>query len=274
MSNPLLIPLWSAASILIAAALGVFKRSSILGPRRLDADESPQILLVSIGFALSAWALTVLLLGQAHQLVLKHQKLPPTNNLSDSETVVYSAGMDVAVFCASLFASRATRRDALGRLGLSPRRFPFGILSGAFFLLLILSLMLWLNELTEWALDRLGKSPPPHELLEILTSNPPPWLRFADILAAGLFAPLAEELFFRGLLQTFLRYTLKLPWLAVILASIAFALLHPWWTWPQIFFLGLCLGYVYERTGNLWTTIAIHSLFNLTSIWAFTHLGS
>src|SRR5580704_10897848 len=94
---PFIIPLWSAASILIAAAFGVFKRSSILGPRRLDADESPQILLVSIGFALSAWALTVLLLGQAHQLVLKHQKLPASSNLSESETVVYSAGMDVAV---------------------------------------------------------------------------------------------------------------------------------------------------------------------------------
>jgi membrane protease YdiL (CAAX protease family) len=274
MSNPPFVPLWSIASILIAAFLGVFKRASTLGPRRLDADESPQILLVSIGFALSAWALCILLLGQAHQYIIKHNHQPPSTNLSDPETVLFSAAMDIAVFCAILFASRATRRDALGRLGLSPRRIPFAIITGAFFLLLILPHILWLSQLTDWTLNRLGKSPSPHELLEILTTNPPPWLRLADILAAGLFAPLAEELFFRGLLQTFLRYILKRPWPAIVLASMAWAFMHHWWTWPQIFFLGLCLGYVYERTGNLWATIAIHSFFNLTSIWAFTHLPS
>jgi membrane protease YdiL (CAAX protease family) len=31
---------------------------------------------------------------------------------------------------------------------------------------------------------------------------------------------------------------------------------------PLIFVLSLCLGYAYERTGNLWVPITIHALFN------------
>lgn len=59
-------------------------------------------------------------------------------------------------------------------------------------------------------------------------------------------------------------------WLAVFLTSIAFMLVHfqPW-MFPPIFCLSLCLGYVYERTGNLWANIAIHALFNTTSTVIF-----
>jgi hypothetical protein len=36
-------------------------------------------------------------------------------------------------------------------------------------------------------------------------------------------------------------------WLAVILTSLVFALVHPLWMAPLIFVLSLCLGYAYER---------------------------
>jgi membrane protease YdiL (CAAX protease family) len=262
--------LWAGSSITVIL-IALFKSSHTPGPRRLDADESPRLLLVSLGFALFAWSLSVLLFGQLHSWLLKHQHLPTDTKLSDAELVVFSGLMDVAVFSAILFSANALRRDPIGRIGLTLRRLPAGLVGGAVILLLVYPLILIVNSLMETALEHLGKSPPPHEMLEILTSNPPPWLRFADIVAAGFAAPIAEELFFRGLLQTLLRYTLKHPWPAIILAAAAFSLLHAWWTWPQIFVLGLCLGFVYERTGNLWMTIAMHSLFNLTSIWVFTH---
>ena len=38
---------------------------------------------------------------------------------------------------------------------------------------------------------------------------------------------------------------------------------------PPIFLLALCLGYAYERTGNLWTTITMHALFNTTCTLLF-----
>ena len=51
-------------------------------------------------------------------------------------------------------------------------------------------------------------------------------------------------------------------WLAVAVTSVMFALVHPLWTAPIIFFLAMILGYVYERTGNLWAVILLHATFN------------
>jgi membrane protease YdiL (CAAX protease family) len=51
-------------------------------------------------------------------------------------------------------------------------------------------------------------------------------------------------------------------WVAIVLTSGIFAMFHPVWMWAPIFVLSLGLGYVYERTGNLWATITMHCLFN------------
>ena len=54
-------------------------------------------------------------------------------------------------------------------------------------------------------------------------------------------------------------------WLAILITSILFAVIHPLWTAPIIFVLAIVLGYVYERTGNLWASIALHAIFNTIS---------
>jgi len=54
-------------------------------------------------------------------------------------------------------------------------------------------------------------------------------------------------------------------WAAVILTSMIFAAIHPAWSIPGIFVLALGLGYVYDRTGNLWACITMHLLFNTLS---------
>jgi membrane protease YdiL (CAAX protease family) len=54
-------------------------------------------------------------------------------------------------------------------------------------------------------------------------------------------------------------------WLAILLASMLFTAVHPMWMWPPLFVLAIGLGYAYERTGNLWTSIAMHCAFNSLS---------
>jgi membrane protease YdiL (CAAX protease family) len=54
-------------------------------------------------------------------------------------------------------------------------------------------------------------------------------------------------------------------WLAIIVTSILFAVIHPLWSAPIIFILSLMLGYVYERTGNLWAAVGLHAMFNLVN---------
>ena len=58
-------------------------------------------------------------------------------------------------------------------------------------------------------------------------------------------------------------------WAAIIMTSILFSMVHPMWMWPTIFFLSVGLGYCYERTGNAWSNITIHCVFNSISTFLF-----
>jgi membrane protease YdiL (CAAX protease family) len=60
-------------------------------------------------------------------------------------------------------------------------------------------------------------------------------------------------------------------WLAILIASAMFALVHPNWMRPMIFVLAIGLGYAYERTGNLWTNIVMHAIFNAVNTIVFLH---
>jgi membrane protease YdiL (CAAX protease family) len=57
----------------------------------------------------------------------------------------------------------------------------------------------------------------------------------------------------------------RAAWIAIIVTAGLFSIIHPLWTAPIIFALAVALGYIYERTGNLWASITVHALFNATS---------
>ena len=94
---------------------------------------------------------------------------------------------------------------------------------------------------------------------------------FGDLLAnlfiMALLPAIAEELFFRGALQkTLLRMSGK-PWLAILISSAVFGLLHgTFFKLLPIFSLGLLLGTVYHITRNLWYTITIHFANNAFAV--------
>jgi len=89
------------------------------------------------------------------------------------------------------------------------------------------------------------------------------------ILSAVVLAPLAEELFFRGLLQSLLRNFMS-PWAAIVISSFLFALMHfaVIRSVPPLLLFGLVLGYTYEHRGRLLAPIAIHALFNAAMLAA------
>jgi membrane protease YdiL (CAAX protease family) len=222
---------------------------------------------------LLAWLLSSSAILSLHQYLLHRQNKPATTVLSPVETVLFNALIEAVVLAAMVIASALLRRHWTQSMGLNLGRLPLGILGGVFALAIALPPILLLNAVVEGALEHFGEQHGPHPLLEVLKQNPPPWLSAADAVCTGLIAPIAEEFFFRGLLLTLVRSLFRESWPAILFSSAAFALVHPAWSWPQIFFLGLCLGYVYERTGNLWMTIAMHATFNLTSLWLFTRFG-
>jgi membrane protease YdiL (CAAX protease family) len=121
--------------------------------------------------------------------------------------------------------------------------------------------------------DRVG-----HDTLRLLVENPrEPWV-WVSVALAVLAAPVAEELIFRGLLQTGMRKATRSmgagPGVGVVVSTLLFTLVHLGGGVPMerayalvpIFLVGLACGIAYERTGRLGVPIAMHVVFNAANV--------
>jgi membrane protease YdiL (CAAX protease family) len=260
-SITLFVVLGTAGALVLASLAGVFKRGAILGPNRLAEDESPQVVIGVAGVGLLAYGLVYWLV---EQVIHGHPAEP--------QQVAINGGLELAVLLAMGIATAMSRPKGLQLMGIGPSKLPLGLVYGFLSIVIVLPFMLWIEDATERWWEYTRKVPPPaHDLLKILGNTDSPWVKAAIVVIAVGAAPAAEEMFFRGCIQTFLRYAFGRPWLAVLITAALFAMIHPSWTRPPIFFLGICLGYVYERTGNLWASITLHALFNLSSIVIYSH---
>ena len=112
---------------------------------------------------------------------------------------------------------------------------------------------------------------------------------WTTIQALGIFAiyiivwaPIAEELLYRGLLQGTLRKCYSFN-IAVLVSSFFFGIRHAthlFFLWPNVlyeaiiiwagfaFIAGLIYGYIYERTKSLYLAIIVHFAINLLALLA------
>jgi membrane protease YdiL (CAAX protease family) len=94
------------------------------------------------------------------------------------------------------------------------------------------------------------------------------------LFLAVIIAPVWEEVIFRGVLYPFLKQRLPAGWAAVLSAAVwAATHLH----WPVLLpftLLGCALCLLYERTGKLGCPVALHAIFNLTSLLLLFFLKS
>ena len=108
-----------------------------------------------------------------------------------------------------------------------------------------------------------------HEELKLVTQHAQLPVRALIIITAVVIVPVFEEMLFRGLFQTWLRSLVARPWLAILICSGMFAVIHAdAGHWPALLALSMAMGYAYEKSGSLFRPIFIHSLFNATSIIA------
>ncbi len=95
------------------------------------------------------------------------------------------------------------------------------------------------------------------------------------LILVAVIAPIAEELLFRGMLYPVLRRSGGVT-LAIILSALLFGLAHvvPVLI-PGLFFVGLILAWVRERSGSVIPGMLIHALQNgiiIIAIYAQSHL--
>ena len=103
---------------------------------------------------------------------------------------------------------------------------------------------------------------------------------YMTLLIVVLLAPFVEEVLFRGLVFGNLKG--KSRPVAYVVSCALFALLHVWQfavvhqdvtyflLMLQYLVPGVVLAWAYDRSGTLWTSIALHALANALSIWAMT----
>jgi membrane protease YdiL (CAAX protease family) len=174
----------------------------------------------------------------------------------------------VALASVALAAAILERRPLVARLRLAPTRAtPLGAVA-------VSTGLVGLSFATGTLAELLGlRGGGVMDALAESLRSPAPARLLAAILAIGVAPALAEETFFRGLLQTRLVASWG-RWPAIVTASAAFGLIHLSGLQGSLALLaGLFLGWSAERLGGIRPTIAAHMVNNLVFLGLAT-LGS
>ncbi len=191
--------------------------------------------------------------------------LPKDNRLA---FLIMNVCVQVLWLVACLVVAGLTFRNGLSRgLGLSLRHWIFDTGRGVIAYLAVLPMCLTLYWLVGYFYPRTPQDA--HVLLryfqEVSLAG-----KVLIVFSAVVLAPLAEEVFFRGLMQSMFRRVLRQPWVAILVTAAFFTLFHnldQWKDMPALFALAVALGYNYERCGRLGPSILIHALFNAVNLW-------
>lgn len=173
---------------------------------------------------------------------------------ANASTTLLAAGLGVAIL-----RSRGASWEMLG-LGCDRVRYDFRLAVVA--LALVVAPLLALAGL----LDRI--EPYRHPVVDFLATHRDSGAIALVVFAAVVAAPLAEEFFFRRVLQGWLENLLHDGRAAIVVSAAAFALAH----WGQglayvpLFPFGLVLGLIAQRTGSLVPCVMLHALFNAVSV--------
>lgn len=99
-----------------------------------------------------------------------------------------------------------------------------------------------------------------------------------SLIMIGLLPGIFEEVGFRAGLQNILARWFKGPWIAIIITSIIFSLVHlSYYGFLVRFVLGVILGFIFYYSENIWLSALFHFLFNgiqVTALYVFTLSGT
>lgn len=147
-------------------------------------------------------------------------------------------------------------------VGLSPRRILPSLADGFKGYLVVFPWLFLLLFLTVELIRFFHWKPPIEPIQILLFQERDPLVIGLLVVLSCVIGPVAEELFFRGVLFAVVRRHLSRGW-AILASGAAFSLIH---TNPvgflPILLIGSLLAYLYERTGSLAAPIAVHILHN------------
>jgi membrane protease YdiL (CAAX protease family) len=258
--------------VLAAVVLWTFARPEAISLKGTPAREN-RVNVLHLLLVLVPWFVLMLYgVDAVAEAVLKvdlkaMSKADPGNPLLLKMIAVKSLIVPLWMIGASLWVGKTAFRHGLERgMGLSARHWICDGMRGIVGFMAVLPVCLALLLLTGWLLSRWPELSKEHVLLVAVKELSAGWKVGAFVAAAAL-APVAEELFFRGVLQSFFRGCLGSPWVAILLTSFFFSSLHAQASsLPSLFVLSVVLGFLYERSGRLLAPMLVHALFNAVNM--------
>jgi membrane protease YdiL (CAAX protease family) len=104
------------------------------------------------------------------------------------------------------------------------------------------------------------------DTVKLLQESQDPVVLGLMAVAATLAAPICEEIVFRGYFYAAAK-KFSGPWVATFCSSLVFAAAHgSLGALLPLFVFGCLLVFLYEKTGSLWASVAVHFLFNSATV--------
>jgi membrane protease YdiL (CAAX protease family) len=148
-------------------------------------------------------------------------------------------------------------------LGFIPGGFSRGLVKGIKWGLLLFFLVIILGMLVSVFIP---VDPEPQDFAKIILLTKSSWEFILPIIMGVILAPLSEEIYFRGFLYPVLRSRLGVP-VGILFSSLLFAGMHfDLYRFIPIAMGGVGLTYLYEKTGNIWTNVVAHAVWNAIMI--------
>lgn len=165
-----------------------------------------------------------------------------------------------------IFPNHFPRRFSENRMGLAECLRWVADAYFRFLPLVMLVMLAWTLLLGVAAESGYIKQPQPQLLVTVFAFEDDWLARIAFFCLAVVVAPIAEELFFRGVLYRFLKEKFGLS-LAMLSSATLFAMVHgSLHAFLGLLVLGVLLSHVYEKSRDIRVPILFHAAFNLTSL--------
>jgi membrane protease YdiL (CAAX protease family) len=275
-SDLLAYPEWLLTIMAIGVLLiGVWLFRRLRYPAPLRLDHSPGRANVLTPFHILAPFLTALLLASGALTFVDQFHADDRVQILIPNLISKAATIFLAILVAHYSFTQGARRG----LGLTTRRWKTDTIRGLMTGVAALPICTFLSAIVITVARWCGvQESAPHSFL-LLFADPEAGVfwRLTIVLIVVVLTPIAEESFYRGLVQSMFRRYTKMPWVSILLTSIIFAMCHwPYWTTIlPLIFLAALLGYNYERTGRLLPSIIAHATFNgVQLLWALTDQGA
>jgi membrane protease YdiL (CAAX protease family) len=218
--------------------------------------------------------LAMLMLGMAGTLIVRYLLIPESSgteplelSLADKAKLMLGAAAGQAIVVA-IFV-RLSRRARVSR---APGHALAALAGAGAFLLawpLVASTAFGAGLVVQWITGEPNKAIAHQTLLALVEGPRGTWFAVMVAIVVGI-VPVLEEVMYRGILQRTLVEMAGGRWVAILMTSVVFALMHwgavEWHALPPLFVLSLAFGWIYEKTGRLSSSIVMHVLFNAVNV--------